>query len=99
MAQEAASKKPLTKTELLSNIAAATDLPKQQVAAVIDALTDQIKQSLGNEGPGAVTLPGLVKIERKSVAARFLPIRSWMGGRPAILPPRTNGWQRASKKL
>ena len=34
MARAAASKKPLTKTELLANIAAATELSKKQVAAV-----------------------------------------------------------------
>ena len=33
----AASKKPLTKTELMANIAAATDVPKKQVAAVLEA--------------------------------------------------------------
>ena len=70
MAKEAAPKKPLTKTELLTNIAAATDVPKKQVAAVLEALGAQIQASLSNKGAGAITIPGLVKIEKNNVPAR-----------------------------
>ncbi len=70
MAQAATPKKPLTKTELTSNIAAATDVPRKQVAAVLEALTAEIKKSLGAEGAGAITIPGLLKIEKKEVPAR-----------------------------
>ena len=70
MAKEAAPKKPLTKTEILANIAAATDLPKKQVAAVLEALAAEIKKSLSNKGAGAITIPGLVKIEKRRVPAR-----------------------------
>ena len=70
MAKAAAPKKPLTKTELLANIAAATDVPKKQVAAVLDALTAEIKKGLSNKGPGVVAIPGLVKIEKKRIPAR-----------------------------
>ena len=70
MAKEATPKKPLTKTELLANIAAVTELPKTQVAAVLEALGAQIKASLGSKGAGAITIPGLVKIEKKKVLAR-----------------------------
>ena len=70
MAEQAPSKKPLTKTELLVNIAAAADVPKNQVAAVLDALAGEIRKSLSNEGAGSITLPGLVKIEKKTVPAR-----------------------------
>ena len=65
-----AAKKPLTKTELLANIAAATELSKTQVAAVLEALGAEIQKSLGNKGAGAITIPGLVKIEKKKVPAR-----------------------------
>ena len=65
-----APKKPLTKTELMANIAAATEVPKKQVAAVLEALAAEIKTSLGNKGAGAITIPGLVKIEKKKVPAR-----------------------------
>ena len=47
MAEDAAAKKPLTKTELIANIAAAADVPAKQVAAVLDALAAEIKTSLG----------------------------------------------------
>ena len=70
MAKDTTPKKPLTKTELLTNIATTTDLPKKQVAAVLEALAVEIKKSLGNKGAGAITIPGLVKIEKKRVAAR-----------------------------
>jgi nucleoid DNA-binding protein len=67
MATEA---KPLNKTELLNNIANTTGLTKKQVGDVIDALTAEIKHSLSDSGPGAFSLPGLVKIEKKVVPAK-----------------------------
>jgi nucleoid DNA-binding protein len=70
MAKAAAPKKPLTKSEIMANIAAATDVPKKQVAAIIEALGVEIKKSLGAKGPGKFTIPGLVKIEKKKVPAR-----------------------------
>ena len=58
----ATSAKPATKSEILSNIAAATELSRKQVAAVFDALAGQIKAAVGKKGPGVFALPGLVKI-------------------------------------
>ena len=66
----AKDKKPLTKTELLTNIATATDVPKKQVAAVLEALAVEVKKSLGSKGAGLIKIPGLVKIEKKKVPAR-----------------------------
>lgn len=63
-------KKAPTKTEILTNIAAATGLAKKEVAAVLDALAAEIKKSLGPRGAGSFSLPGLLKIEKKKVAAR-----------------------------
>jgi nucleoid DNA-binding protein len=68
MAKAAAPKKPLTKSALLANIAAAADVPKKQVAAVLEALAAEIKKSL--KGPGVIMIPGLVKIEKKRIPAR-----------------------------
>ena len=65
-----APKKAPTKTEILQSVANATDLTKKQVAAVLDALSDEIRKSLGSRGAGAFTLPGLLKIEKKKVPAR-----------------------------
>lgn len=70
MAKATKTKKPPTKTEILTNIANATDLTKKQVAAVLDALAAQIKKNLGSRGPGAFAIPGLLKIEKKRVLAR-----------------------------
>jgi nucleoid DNA-binding protein len=70
MAKAAVAKKPLSKTELLTNLATATDLPKKQVAAILEALAAEIKTSLGNRGAGAITIPGLLKIEKKRIPAR-----------------------------
>jgi nucleoid DNA-binding protein len=65
-----AAKKAPTKTEVLQNIANATDLTKKQVAAVLEALTAEIAKNLGPRGAGVFTLPGLIKIEKKKVPAR-----------------------------
>lgn len=54
--------KPLTKTEVLASLAEATDLSKQQVAAVLDELTKLIQRSLQEGGPGVISIPGLMKV-------------------------------------
>jgi nucleoid DNA-binding protein len=58
----AKSAKPVTKSEILSNIAEATKLSRKQVASVLDALSSQIKAAVGKKGPGVFALPGLLKI-------------------------------------
>ena len=65
-----AAKKAPTKTEILQSIATATDLTKKQVAAVLDALTEEVRKNLSSRGAGIFTLPGLLKIEKKKVPAR-----------------------------
>jgi nucleoid DNA-binding protein len=62
-----AAKKAPTKSEIMQNIANATDLSKKQVAAVFDALTKEIEKNVGARGAGVFALPGLLKIERKKV--------------------------------
>ena len=59
---KAETAKPLTKTEIISNIVAVTELPKKDVIAVVDALTEEIKKSFGKKGAKAFVLPGLIKI-------------------------------------
>ena len=59
---KAATKKPPTKTEVYGNIAEATGLTKKEVSTVFDALSKEIKRSLGRSGPQAFTIPGLCKI-------------------------------------
>ncbi|MGA2617790.1 MAG: HU family DNA-binding protein [Thermoguttaceae bacterium] len=64
------AKKAPSKTEILTSVAAASDLTKKDVAKVFEALAAEIKKCLGSRGPGVFALPGLVKIERKKVPAR-----------------------------
>jgi nucleoid DNA-binding protein len=65
-----ATKKAPTKTEILQSVANATDLTKKQVGAVLEALTEEVRKSLGARGAGVFTFPGLLKIEKKKVPAR-----------------------------
>jgi nucleoid DNA-binding protein len=69
MAKTEAAKKPLSKNELLANIAAATGLTKKDIAAVLNALQDEIRKSM-TRGPGVFVLPGLLKIEKKKIPPR-----------------------------
>ena len=59
-----------TKTQILANIAEETDLSKKDVAAVFDALHEEIQKSLSKGGPGQFTIPGLCKIVLKDVPAK-----------------------------
>ncbi|MCX5654224.1 MAG: HU family DNA-binding protein [Planctomycetota bacterium] len=54
--------KPATKSEILANIAVATQLSRKQVASVLEALSGQIRAAVGKKGPGVFALPGLLKI-------------------------------------
>jgi nucleoid DNA-binding protein len=56
------NQKPMTKTEIISALAESSELTKQQVAGLLDGLTNLIGKNLGNEGPGVFTIPGLVKL-------------------------------------
>jgi len=54
--------KPMTKSEVVSGIANATGLTKNDVNSVFEAMAAQIKKSLGRSGAGAYTVPGLMKL-------------------------------------
>ncbi|MEE8450718.1 MAG: HU family DNA-binding protein [Thermoguttaceae bacterium] len=104
MAKAAKAKKPPTKTEIVTNIAEATDLTKKEVSAVLDALSAEIKKSLSARGPGAFSIPGLIKIEKKKVPARpaeknwLNPFTKELQDRPAK-PASTKVKVRALKNL
>lgn len=70
MAKAAAPKKPLTKSQIFTNIAEATGLTRKQVAGVFDALTEEIRKSLSSKGPGVFQVPGLIKVVKQYVPAR-----------------------------
>lgn len=65
-----AAKKPQSKSETLNNIAAATNLSRKEVAAVVDALSKEVSKALSSRGAGMFTIPGLVKIEKRKVPAK-----------------------------
>jgi nucleoid DNA-binding protein len=54
--------KPMSKSEVVSGISDVTGLTKKQVSSVFEAMTGQIKKSLGRNGPGAYIVPGLMKV-------------------------------------
>jgi nucleoid DNA-binding protein len=62
MADKKAPIKPMTKSDIVSGIAESTGLTKKDVNSVFEAMADQIKKSLGKKGPGAYTIPGLMKL-------------------------------------
>ena len=70
MAKVTVSKKAPSKSEVLNNIAQACELSRKQVAAVFDALLNEVQNNLSTRGPGVFAIPGLVKIEKKKVPAR-----------------------------
>ncbi len=62
MADKKATVKPMTKSEIVSGIAETTGLTKKDVNSVFEAMAAQIKKSLGRNGSGAYTVPGLMKL-------------------------------------
>lgn len=56
------AKKPMSKGEIVSGIADTTGLTKKDINSVFEAMSTQIKKSLGKSGPGAYTVPGLMKL-------------------------------------
>jgi nucleoid DNA-binding protein len=69
-AAPSAAKKAPSKSEVLNNLATATGLSKKDVAAVFEALSNEIRKNVGGKGAGMFTIPGLLKITRKKVPAR-----------------------------
>ncbi len=69
-AQKTATKKPMTKSDLLNAMSDDTELTRMEVKSVLESLSSQISRSLGRRGAGSFTLPGLIKIEKKRVPAR-----------------------------
>jgi nucleoid DNA-binding protein len=58
----ATPKKPMTKTEIVAHLSEATELAKDQVNGLLDALAKLIAKNLQSDGPGTFTVPGLLKI-------------------------------------
>lgn len=67
---KSAIKKPMTKTEMFSEIADTTGLAKKDVAAVFNELVDIVDRHIRRRGPGVFTLPGLLKVKTVKKPAR-----------------------------
>jgi nucleoid DNA-binding protein len=65
------TKKPMNKTEVLTALAEATTLTKQQVAGVFEELVKLIGKNLADDGPGVFSLSDLlqIKVVRKPAVA------------------------------
>jgi nucleoid DNA-binding protein len=57
------AKKPMTKTEFINSLAGSTGLSKEQVNNVLEGIRNLIAESLNEDGPGAVSIPGLMKVK------------------------------------
>lgn len=62
----AAAVKPLTKNQLLNELAERTGLSKKDVASFFDTLEVMIQESLSPKGSGVFAFPGLMKIAKKT---------------------------------
>ena len=52
----------MSKSELQAALAQKSGLTRKQVAAVLDGLSEVMRQQLGKKGPGEFVLPGLLKL-------------------------------------
>lgn len=59
---KSASKKALTKSQLITALAEKQGLPKATVTAFLDALSETAQAQLAKKGPGVFVLPGVVKL-------------------------------------
>ncbi len=54
--------KHATKSEILTSIAAETELSRKQVGAVLTALSEMLGKAVSKKGPGIFVVPGLMKV-------------------------------------
>ena len=55
-------KRARTKSEILTNMAEVGGVTRKQVAAMVEEMGSMIKKDLSKSGPGAFTVPGLLKV-------------------------------------
>ena len=66
---EKAPVKSITKAQFVTALAEHAELTRPQAVAALEAMTNIIVTNLGKKGPGVLTLPGLLKLKAKRVAA------------------------------
>jgi DNA-binding protein HU-beta len=85
----------LTKAQIITALAESSGLEKKAVNSVFESLNDLIKQQLGPNGPGEITLPGLVKLKTKETPAT----QDRQGVNPFTKEPMTIKGKAASRKI
>ena len=70
MAKKGSVKEPMSKTQVMSEIAESTGLSRKQVASVFEELTNVIERHVKKGAAGMFTLPGLLKIKCVTRPAR-----------------------------
>jgi nucleoid DNA-binding protein len=87
--------KRLTKSQVISELAEATELDKKSINRVFDGLTEIIKKQLGSRGPGEFVIPGIIKLRAvKKPATKERP-----GINPFTKEPIVIKAKPASKKI
>ncbi len=74
MTTKTKAEKAMSKSEITAALAETTGLTKAQILTVFDSLFNLVGKSVGNDGPGIFTLPGLLKI--KVVRKPAVPART-----------------------
>ena len=87
--------KRLTKAQVVTELANATDLDKKSINRVFDALQDLIRKQLTGRGPGEFVVPGLVKLRVVKKPAT----KERQGINPFTKEPITIPAKPASKKV
>ncbi|MCK6593073.1 MAG: HU family DNA-binding protein [Polyangiaceae bacterium] len=85
----------LTKAQVVAALAEASGLDKKSVSSVLDALSTLAKKELSAQGPGEITVPGLVKLKAKATAAT----QDRQGVNPFTKQPMTIKGKPASRKI
>ena len=86
MAAKNSSKKSMTKSAVLAELAGETELTKGKVGEVFDALTKMVHRELGKKGAGEFTIPGLVKVRlAKKKATKERMGRNPQTGQPQLI--------------
>ena len=87
--------KRLTKAQVVSDLANATDLDKKSINRVFEALQEVIRKQLTGRGPGEFVIPGLVKLRVVKKPAT----KERQGINPFTKEPITIPAKPASKKV
>src|SRR5262245_48879989 len=69
MAKAPGGKKPLTKSQVMTELATATEMKKSEMVKVLDAIIGVIHAQLGKKRAGIVTLPGMGRFKARQVKA------------------------------